>query len=209
MKNTLTQNVPHFVVLEKRSWTKVKHIISGPKKGRKTSSWTKKSHFHCNSLTCSKCQAKKGKEKRLDINGRRCPREEKGLCMHYGLCSRGVKQFKRRVKSIHQIVWNCEENSKTIWPPNVWVLFVRWDTLVSALLPAGDRAGSIVTCHIGEGISFVPSFHALRSKLWPRPAAPQNKKTPIKAQENWPKTLCFCGIPDPLFSPSTRFAILT
>lgn len=68
------------------------------------------------------------------------PSWRESLCRHYGLCSHPVKLFKRRVNSIHQIVWNCEEISKTIWLPNVCVLFVRWDTLVSVLLACGGPA---------------------------------------------------------------------
>lgn len=119
------------------------------------------------------------------------PSWRESLCRHYGLCSQPVKLFKRRVNSIHQIVWNCEEISKTIWPPNVCVLFVRWDTLVSVLLPAGDRPCSFVARPIRERGSFVPTFHALRSKLRP---SPKEQNRSIKARRNWPKTLWFCGI---------------
>lgn len=132
------------------------------------------------------------------------PSWRESLCRHYGLCSHPVKLFKRRVNSIHQIVWNCEEISKTIWPPNVCVLFVRWDTLVSVLLPAGDRPCSFVARPIRERCSFVPTFHALRSKLRPSPA--EQKKVYKGAEKTGPKLCVFCGILA-FFPPLSRHQI--
>ncbi len=131
------------------------------------------------------------------------PSWRESLCRHYGLCSHPVKLFKRRVNSIHQIVWNCEEISKTIWPPNVCVLFVRWDTLVSVLLPAGERPCSFVARPIRERCSFVPTFHALRSKLRPSPA---EQKRSIKSREKLAQNFVFLWHPR-LFFPRHQICV--
>lgn len=131
------------------------------------------------------------------------PSWRQSLCRHYGLCSRSLKLFKRRVNSIHQIVWNCEEISKTIWPPNVCVLFVRRDTLVSVLVPAGERPCFFVPRPIRERRSFVPTFHALRSKLRLSPA---EQKKLYKGLEKLAQNFVFLWHPR-LFSPRHQICV--
>lgn len=132
------------------------------KRGTKVSASQKKREFHCNSLTCSKRQAKKARRKERTFMGTDAFSRRDSM---YGLCSRCVKLFKRGVNAIHQIVWNCVKISETIWPPNVRVFFMWLDTLVSVWWTAGVQPCAIVTCHIRVDGSFVLSFHALRWKL--------------------------------------------
>lgn len=107
--------------------------------------------------------------------------------------------LKRRVNSIHQIVWNCEEVSKTIWLPNVCVLFVQWDTLVSVLLPAGG-GGPVPLWRVptGDAAHLSPLFMLYGQNYGP---VPQNKKKgSLRARGKWPKNFVgFCF--SPLFFP--------
>lgn len=121
------------------------------------------------------------------------PSWRESLCRHYGLCSSPVKLFKRRVNSIHQIVWICEEISKNHMASKRLRPFCAVGHTCFSIAACGGPALLLCGAPIRDRCSFVPTFHALRSKLRPMQPAEQ-KKLYKRPRRNWPKTLCFCGI---------------
>ena len=167
------------------SWTEVKHIIPRTKKRRKTERRFIVIHW----LVQRPFGERLGRHYAPQM-----PR-----CLGLSVCVRAfvhrpVKQFKSRVNAIHQIVSNCEENSKTIWLPNAGVLSVRWDTLV----PVWRAAGGPIVAPPGAPASFVPSFHALRSELW---AEALGTKKVYKGAEELAQNVVVLWHPRPFFLP--------
>lgn len=172
-------------LFRKRSWREVKDIPG--LKSEKRQAAHKKKLFHCNSLTCSKRQAKKGP----DINSRRCPHEGR-VCVgimvfvrtHLNCLKEGLTQSIKLSKFVRKF--------QKPYGLQTFASFLCGGTHLSQYCcPRGSGPAPLCLVPSGNAAHLSPLFMLYAQNYG---SVPQNKKSSIKAWRNWPKTLCFCGI---------------